>query len=39
MLNNLEKHHIGIIFPKKDILSIEQNYGKKIHLVTNTILF
>ena len=26
MLNNLEKHHIGIIVSPKDILSIEQEY-------------
>ena len=32
MLNNLEKHHIGIIVSPKDILSIEQEYGKKFHI-------
>ena len=32
MLNNLEKHHIGIIVSPTDILSIEQEYGKKFHI-------
>ena len=32
MLNNLEKHHIGIIVSPKDILAIEQEYGKKFHI-------
>ena len=32
MLNNLEKHHIGIIVSPKDIPSIEQEYGKKFHI-------
>ena len=32
MLNNLLKHHIGIIVSPKDLLSIEQEYGKKFHI-------
>ena len=32
MLSQLRKHHIGIIVSPKDILSIEQEYGKKFHI-------
>ena len=32
MLSHLRKHHIGIIVSPKDILSIEQEYGKKFHI-------
>ena len=32
MLNNLDKHHIGVIVSPKDIPSIEQEYGKKFHI-------
>ena len=32
MLSQLKKHHIGIIVSPKDILSIEQEYGKKFHI-------
>ena len=32
MLSQLRKHHIGIIVSSKDILSIEQEYGKKFHI-------
>ena len=32
MLNQLKKHHIGTIVSPKDILSIEQEYGKKFHI-------
>ena len=32
MLSQLRKHHIGVIVSPKDILSIEQEYGKKFHI-------
>ena len=32
MLSQLSKHHIGIIVSPSDILSIEQEYGKKFHI-------
>ena len=32
MFSQLSKHHIGIIVSPKDILSIEQEYGKKFHI-------
>ena len=32
MISQLSKHHIGIIVSPSDILSIEQEYGKKFHI-------